>query len=63
MVEDCSLRVASGAGGVVEGDGLPFVGDGAGGEVIVTLFKERFVVLFADEFTGGGKRVVDVNYW
>ena len=39
MVEDGSLGVAGGAGGVVEGDCLPFVGDGAGGEVIVTLFK------------------------
>ena len=62
MVEDGSLGVAGGAGGVVEGDGLPFIGDGAGGEVIVTLFKERFVVLFADEVTGGDERVVDVNY-
>ena len=39
MVEDGSLGVAGCAGGVVERDGLPFVGDGAGGEVIVTLFK------------------------
>ena len=62
MVEDDSLGVAGCAGGVVEGDGFPFVGDGAGGEVIVTLFKERLVVLFADEVTRRGKRVVDVNY-
>ncbi len=44
MVVNHALGVAGGAGGVVQGDGLPFVGGGLPGERRIALGQQRFIV-------------------
>ena len=61
VVVDDALGVAGGAGGVVEGDGVPLVGREGGGEGRVAGGEEGFVGDGADGRVGGGERVVDVD--
>ncbi|MNQ61278.1 hypothetical protein D3C85_755910 [compost metagenome] len=62
MVVDHTLGVAGGAGGVVQGDGLPLVVGPAPGECRVALGQQRFIVQVAHRLAFAVLGVVDVDH-
>ena len=58
MVVDDALRVAGGAGGVIQRDGVPLVVRQAPGEIGIAFVEECFVVLFAEAL---GTRIVGID--
>ncbi|MNF72021.1 hypothetical protein D3C84_539840 [compost metagenome] len=61
VVIDHAFRIAGGAGGVVQRDGLPLVGWPLPGERRVAFRQQRFIVQIADGLAFTVFRVVDVD--
>jgi hypothetical protein len=53
MVINHALRIAGGARGVVEGDGIPLVFRQLPGKIRLTFVEESLVILFAKRFAAG----------
>ena len=58
MVVDDALRVAGGAGGVIQRDGVPLVVRQAPGEIGIAFVEEGFVILFTETL---GTRIVGID--
>ena len=61
MVVDHALRVAGGAGGVVQRDGLPLVGGQRPGELRIALGQQRFIVQRSQLLAADKQWVVHIN--
>ncbi|KAF1854083.1 hypothetical protein Lal_00005300 [Lupinus albus] len=62
VVIDDALRVAGGAGGVVQRDGLPFVGRQGPGVLGTDIADEGLVIAVADQLAAAVGRIVDVHH-
>ncbi len=57
-----ALRIRRGAGSVVKGDSIPFVGGPNAGEIRIPFRQERFVLHCSDYLTADRLNIGDVDY-